>query len=176
MFAHESTRNITVVNFASRFLPHFAAEFACGPGDCETARPKGWPLVFCRKWSRGLLLRAGESAAATRQRTSAGGHFLPRREEYGAAEGLAQHHNHPSAVPAKRTCVRSCYESIESGVYATRSATSNLVSKTVMNAESHAGCAGHAGAVTRFPSTQAFSMGTSTYVPPAVVTSGATAG
>ena len=40
----------------------------------------------------------------------------------------------------------------------------------------HAGCAGHAGAVTRLPSVCASSIASSTYVPPALVTSGATAG
>ena len=48
------------------------------------------------------------------------------------------------------------------GIHATRSVASNFVPSTVRNSESHAGWAGHAGAVTRLPSTQALSIGTST--------------
>lgn len=53
---------------------------------------------------------------------------------------------------------------------------STRVPSTCRKRASHAGCAGHAGAVTRLSSTQAPSSGTSTHSPPAAVTSGATAG
>ena len=49
-------------------------------------------------------------------------------------------------------------------------------SSTSINLASHAGCAGQAGAVTRFPSTWASVIPTLTYEPPANATSGPTAG
>ena len=51
-----------------------------------------------------------------------------------------------------------------------------LVPSTFKNLASQAGCAGQAGAVTRLPSTWAWSMPMSMYFPPARVTSGPTAG
>lgn len=51
-----------------------------------------------------------------------------------------------------------------------------FVPSTCRNFVSHSGCAGHAGAVTRLPSTTALSTGMSTYSPPAALTSGPTAG
>lgn len=50
------------------------------------------------------------------------------------------------------------------------------VPSTLRNAAIHAGCAGQAGPVTRFPSVYAPVIGTSANVPPAARTSGATAG
>src|SRR6266436_2496744 len=54
--------------------------------------------------------------------------------------------------------------------------SSIFVPRIARNLASHAGCAGHAGAVTRFPSAMASVIARLTYVPPACVTSGPTAG
>lgn len=56
------------------------------------------------------------------------------------------------------------------------SSCSMRVPSTFRNSASQAGWAGHAGAVTRVPSTQAPSILVSTQVPPALTTSGFTAG
>src|SRR2546423_13172545 len=50
------------------------------------------------------------------------------------------------------------------------------VPRTARNLASQAGCAGQAGAVTRLPSAMASVMARLTYVPPAWLTSGPTAG
>jgi hypothetical protein len=54
--------------------------------------------------------------------------------------------------------------------------SSMRVPNTISNFANHAGCAGHAGAETKFPSTTASLMPTSANVPPDPVTSGETAG
>lgn len=60
--------------------------------------------------------------------------------------------------------------------FTTHAYSTILVPNTVKNLASQSGCAGHAGAVTRLPSTWALSTGISMYVPPQLVTSGPTAG
>jgi hypothetical protein len=56
------------------------------------------------------------------------------------------------------------------------SSCTTLVPSTSKNFASQAGCAGQAGAVTRFPSTTASSIAMLAYSPPASFTSGPTAG
>lgn len=58
----------------------------------------------------------------------------------------------------------------------TFSECSIFVPKTFRNSASQLGCAGHAGAVTKLPSTTASVTGTSVYLPPARSTSGLQAG
>jgi len=64
----------------------------------------------------------------------------------------------------------------KNGHTSTVSECSIFVPKSFRNSASQLGCAGHAGAVTKLPSTTASVTGTSVYLPPARSTSGLQAG
>src|SRR5690606_13366372 len=84
----------------------------------------------------------------------------------------------PTRAPTARRWLAGKMRTLETAQRAAAVASSctSRVPSTSRYWAIQAGCAGQAGAVTRFPSVTAWSIGTSTYSPPASRTSGPTAG
>ncbi len=144
--------------------------------DCRCLRPfphTDWMLLTARAYRIGSRQQIGRSC-----RQSSPGIFCSQCQisEYSPKLSLTGTGLPLGPKPFFIGRFPLCLQPLQSAAVAGSFRAARCSFSTPRNFPSHAGCAGHAGPVTRFPSTTAEVISTGTNVPPASSTSGAQAG